>query len=85
MKSYIEDVINAAAVRDIKTATKYISEMITVKATKRCVKKLKTEFVVTIGKPNFKEREFIKLAKKSGEPFPIKKIQLIFKKEFGRL
>ena len=44
MKSYIEDVINAAAVRVIKTATKYISEKITVKATKRCVKKLKTEF-----------------------------------------
>lgn len=34
------------------------------------------EVVLTIGRPNYLEREFIKVAKKAGEPFPIKKIQL---------
>jgi hypothetical protein len=38
--------------------------------------KRQTEIVVTIGKPNYAERKFIELAKKAGEPFPIKKIQL---------
>lgn len=33
-------------------------------------------FIVTHGRPNYLEREFIKLAKKAGEPFPIKQIQL---------
>jgi len=36
------------------------------------------EIVVKIGNPNYAEREFIKLAKKAGEPFPIKKLQFKF-------
>jgi len=34
--------------------------------------------VLTIGRPNYAEREFIKLCKKAGEPFPVKKMQLKF-------
>jgi len=34
------------------------------------------EFVLTIGRPNYAERVFIKTARKAGETFPIKKIQL---------
>lgn len=33
---------------------------------------------LTAGRPNYQERKFIKLCKKAGEPFPIKKIQLKF-------
>lgn len=36
------------------------------------------EIILTAGKPNSKQWEFIKLCKKAGEPFPIKKIQLKF-------
>ena len=38
------------------------------------------EIILTIGKPNFIEREFIKLCKQAGERFPIKKVQLKFLK-----
>ena len=35
-------------------------------------------FLVTIGKPNYAERKFIEKLKQSGEPFPVKKLQLKF-------
>jgi hypothetical protein len=61
-------------------ATKYLSEKLTVKATRkrykgRIYKDHAVDIVFTVGKPNYEEREFIKRAKKAGEPFPIKKIQ----------
>lgn len=34
--------------------------------------------VLTIGKPNYEQREFIGKCKKAGEPFPVKKVQLKF-------
>ena len=34
------------------------------------------DIVMKIGRPNYAEREFIKLCKKAGEPFPVKKVQL---------
>ena len=33
------------------------------------------EIILTIGKPNYLEREFIKKCVKAKEPFPVKKIQ----------
>jgi predicted pyridoxine 5'-phosphate oxidase superfamily flavin-nucleotide-binding protein len=61
-----------------RQATKYISEQKTVKATihGRHDRRQQIIMLVTIGRPNFCERKFIKLAKKAGEPFPIKKIQI---------
>jgi len=32
--------------------------------------------LVTIGKPNYLERKFVRECQKAGEPFPIKRIQL---------
>ena len=61
-------------------ATKYFSEQEVVRAVRRRykgkIKKNDIYIIFKIGKPNFAERKFIKLCKKSGEPFPIKKIQL---------
>lgn len=34
------------------------------------------KFIVKFGRPNYKEREFIKACKKANEPFPIKKLQI---------
>ncbi len=39
---------------------------------------LRHTIVLKIGRPNFREREFIRACKKAGEPFPVKKIQLKF-------
>lgn len=61
-------------------ATKYLSYKKVVKATrKRYAGKFgrgSVDIILTIGAPNYVEREFIKLCKKAGEPFPIKKVQL---------
>jgi hypothetical protein len=63
-------------------ATKYISPVFIIRAVRKLFGKKITrgniEIVLTIGKPNYTEREFIKLCKKANEPFPIKKVQLKF-------
>ncbi|MDD4998661.1 MAG: hypothetical protein PHI99_10970 [Syntrophales bacterium] len=75
-------VIKGVLGENVVKATKYLSEKLVVKATRRrfhgkILKKARiTEINVTIGAPNYAEREFIKKARKAGEPFPIKKIQL---------
>ena len=40
----------------------------------------KADLIVTIGRPNYEERDFVKKCRKAGEPFPLKKVQLKFKK-----
>jgi hypothetical protein len=78
--------------RDVRQATSYESEKLVVKATaqtygkngKRKRPDLRTNretFLVTVGAPNYAEREFIKQLVKAGEPFPVKKIQLKFLKK----
>lgn len=65
-------------------ATKFLSPDQIIRAVRRTyggkIVKGNTEILITIGKPNFKEREFIKKCKKSGEPFPVKKIQVKWSK-----
>jgi hypothetical protein len=66
-----------------KKATKYCSPSEVVKATfrgRRDRRNRRSEILFTIGTPNFAERQFIKQAKKAGEPFPIRKIQMKFAK-----
>lgn len=43
------------------------------------------EIHLTIGRPNYAERKFIKLCQKAGEKFPIKKIQLKFLKSHKKI
>lgn len=67
-------------------ATKYESEKQVVTATRRLYggkinKRGNVEILLKIGRPNYAERKFIKMAKKAGEPFPIRKIQVTFPKE----
>lgn len=63
-------------------ATKYYDEKTVVTATRKCFggkidkRSRIAEILFKVGAPNFKEREFIKQAKKAGEPFPIKKTQI---------
>ena len=37
---------------------------------------LRAEVLVSHCRPNYRERQYIKVLKKAGEPFPVKKIQL---------
>lgn len=67
-------------------ATKFISENETITA-KRVLYKGKLnkrerrgQVVLSFGRPNFAERDFISRCKKAGEPFPVKKIKLKFPK-----
>jgi hypothetical protein len=64
-----------------KKATKYFSDKLVVKATRRGKlrkNERETEILFTFGRPNYAEREFIKRCKIAGEPFPVKKAQLKF-------
>ena len=63
----------------VKKATQYLSETCVIRATRPHKfdrrSRSNTE-VVTVGKPNYRERQFIKACKKAGEPLPVKKIQI---------
>lgn len=62
-----------------RRAVKIISPKLTVKATRRHrqdKRNRQTEMVLTIGGPNYAERQFIKAAKAAGESFPIRKMLL---------
>lgn len=64
-------------------AAVYLSDKLVVRASRprlrgRVVKEANLGVVLTVGKPNYRQREFIKTLKKTGEPFPVKKVQLKF-------
>ena len=81
--SIIKTLIDSKAFK----ATKYISPNHIVRAVRtRYGNKFQQgniEITITIGKPNYIEREFIKQCEKAREPFPIKKIQLKFISKLG--
>jgi len=74
-------VLDVMANLNIRKATYFLSPDLTVKASRHNKVNRRSRIdsiVLTYGKPNYKEREFIKLCKKAGEKFPVKKIQLKF-------
>lgn len=62
----------------LRRAVKYVSPKEIIRGTrgKFFRKGDNIEIILTIGKPNYLEREFIKDCIKAKEPFPVKKIQL---------
>lgn len=63
----------------VHSATVYYSPTLVFKATRRGkpdARDKRTELVLTIGRPNWADRKFIKLCVKAGEPFPVKRVQL---------
>ncbi len=67
-------------------ATLFLSPTEVVRATRRWYRGRKTqdgrrvEIEITIGRPNYQERDLVKVLKKAGEPFPVRKVQLKFRK-----
>lgn len=62
-----------------KQATKYLAKDEVVKATRQhpaSRSERQITFLLTIGKPNFLGRRFVKQCIKAGEPFPVKKVQI---------
>lgn len=68
------------ALNGSRKATKYLSPSLIVKASRRHRpdrRQRHAEVLVTVGAPNYAERAFIAACKKAGEPFPVRRVQLI--------
>lgn len=64
---------------DVRKATVYLSDNYVIRACHRSrpsARSRSTTILLTYGKPNFREREFIRSCKKAGEPIPVRKVQL---------
>ena len=77
--------IEALLIMEAKSATKFISPTLTIRASQKLYhgklppkNATSLDIVLTIGRPNFEARQFIKKCQKFGEPFPVRKIQLKF-------
>jgi hypothetical protein len=81
-KSVVAKVVETLLDQGAKRVTAFLSPTLTVKATrklfgKRIRKGLGAINVsLTIGRPNYAERKFIRDCQKAGEPFPVKKLQI---------
>ena len=78
---YINAVVDTLLIANAHRAVKYISEKEIIRATRRLVRgkvpnSKSIEVILTIGRPNYSERKFIKECKRVKEPFPVRKIQL---------
>lgn len=86
MKTHLEVVEVIINDPTVLRATKYIGPKQIARAVRksyRCYgrkqrKYQNLEIIFTIGKPNYLEREFIKVCQRAGETFPVKNIQLKF-------
>lgn len=82
----VQKTIEALLAAGAWKATLILSPTEVVRATRRWYRRMKTqsdervEIAVTIGRPNYQERDLVKACKKSGEQFPMRKIQLKFRR-----
>jgi hypothetical protein len=78
----IQEVVEIVLIHpQARSAVKYVDPKLVVKATRRTrhdKRDRHIELVLSVGRPNYAEREFVKMAKKAGEPFPVKKVQVKF-------
>ena len=85
-----EALITALLKGGAKCATKYVSPSEVIRVTRRVYRHKRGKFhgkpielVVTHGKPNYLEREFIRQCRKAGESFPVRKVQFKFPSSAG--
>lgn len=75
----VAKVVAALVDSGARTATKYISPTERVRATRRHRPRRgarNVDIVLTIGRPNYADRAFIKKCAAAGEPFPVRRVQL---------
>lgn len=78
-RSAINRVVLACLEVGAKQARIHLSPDLVVRATRRFKpdkRNCRTEILLTIGKPNYAERDFVKRCRKANVPFPIWKMQL---------
>lgn len=81
---FAQKVIDTLVASGAWRATKYISDRVVVTATRKLFrrrlpgKRYNIEVILHSGRPNYREREFIKECKRAGVTFPVKKIHLQF-------
>lgn len=78
---FVNDVVSALVKSNARKATKFVSDRMVVRAARRVYRGRKfdrrnIEVVLTVGRPNYAERKFIKVCKRAGERFPVRKVQL---------
>lgn len=85
-RAHVAAVVEALLTAGAARATKFVSDAETVTA-KRVMyrgkidkRSKRTSVVLSFGRPNYAEREFIRRCRKAGEPFPLKRVQLKFPK-----
>lgn len=70
-------VMNLMEVEGLHQARMFLAPDLVVKGTRRGKRENgHTEILLSVGKPNYVERQFIKQCKKAGVGFPLKKIQI---------
>lgn len=78
----IDKMLEAFSDHEVKSVTYFLSPRDTTRITRQHKmdrRESSITFVITIGRPNYAARQFIKQANKAGEPsFPIKKLQYKF-------
>jgi hypothetical protein len=78
----IHNVVEACLETEARKAEIYLSTELVIRATRRHApnnsrcNRAHHEIVLTIGPPNYAERQFIRWLKRAGEPLPVRKMQL---------
>lgn len=78
---HFDKVITSLLMENAVKATEYVRPNLICRATRRLVGKRlvhnrNIEITLTVGKPNYAERDFVKKCIKAKEPFPVKKLQI---------
>lgn len=79
----LSGLVKILILNDVTQATKYLSPTLVVRATRRRYAgrilrgaRVPIEVTLTAGRPNYRERAFIRSARRAGEVFPVRRIQL---------
>lgn len=75
----VANVVQLTTIEGAYRATRFLSPSLVVKSTAPHKHRKNTRsrtVVVTVGKPNYRERGMIKLFQSAKEPFPVKQIQI---------
>lgn len=81
---HVPMVVGGVMAEGAHRATKFVDRNFVVRATRKLIagrlprKGYNVEITLTFGRPNYRERQFIKACVKAGEPFPVKKVQIKF-------
>jgi len=88
-RRWFNQVVEALLETGAAQAVKYVSANETIQATRiryagKVRRRAPIEIRITVGRPNYLARRFIKACRKAGEPFPVKRVQLRYPVRRGK-